>query len=174
MNSIVESPTYSVAPFTPHLEEILGRASRKNKHLFNIVGTQSTAAISMLLSQNLSLNFNNLPNLVITSSLEEAELLSEQIQFFSPHFLPHILKPFDVSPYSGLYSSPQVSWDRSAFIYWAQNASAGFKNKNSDEKIHIFIAPVSALQQLTAPYFNFHKRCQKIEFGQIKAQLLPN
>ena len=165
MNSIVESPTYSVAPFTPHLEEILGRASRKNKHLLNIVGTQSTAAISMLLSQNLSLNFNNLPNLVITSSLEEAELLSEQIQFFSPHFLPHILKPFDVSPYSGLYSSPQVSWDRSAFIYWAQNASASFKNKKSDEKIHIFIAPVNALQQLTAPYFNFHKRCQKITAG---------
>lgn len=140
-----------------HLEEIILRAAGRNKHLFNIVGTQSTAAISFLLSQNFSLHFNGLPSLVVVSSLDEAELFAKQMGFFSEHFNCHILKHFDVQPYSGLYPSPAASWDRSKFLFWAAQADA--------EKNNIFIAPISALQQKSAPFQNFQKRCRVIKVG---------
>lgn len=139
------------------LEEILLRAANKKKELFNVVGSQSTAGISFLLSQHFASNFNGLPTLVVVSSLEEAELVAKQMSFFSNEFHCHILKHFDVQPYSGLYPSPSVSWDRSKFLYWANQPNA--------EKNNIFIAPISALQQKSAPYSAFLKRCRAIKSG---------
>lgn len=139
------------------LEEIILRAAGKKKDLFNVVGTQSTAAVSFLLSQHFSNNFSGLPTLVVVSSLDEAELLAKQVSFFSNEFRCHIFKHFDVQPYSGLYPSPSVSWDRSKFLYWANQPNA--------EKNNIFIAPISALQQKAAPFHDFQKRCKAIKSG---------
>jgi len=141
-----------------HLENILLRASSKKKQLFNVIGTQSTAAISFLLSQDFSIHLNNLPCLVVVSSLDEASLLSRQISFFRPNYTCHILKPFDVSPYSGLYPSPSVSWDRSRFLYWASQGGVA-------QKTNIFIAPISALLQKSTPFFEFNKRCRRLKRG---------
>jgi len=139
-----------------HLEEILLRASSKSKNLFNIVGSQSTAAISFLLSQDFSTHLNNLPCLVVVSSLEEADLISKQVAFFRPNYACHILKPFDVSPYSGLYPSPSISWDRSRFLYWASQGGVA-------QKTNIFIAPIAALLQKAAPFYEFNKRCKRVK-----------
>jgi len=145
-------------PYITRLEEILARAASKKKSLLNIVGTQSTAAITFLLSQDFSSHLNNLPCLVVTSSLDDAELISKQFQFFKPNINCHILRPFDVTPYSGLYPSPSVSWDRCRFLYWATQ-------NNSAQKSNIFIAPISSLLQKSAPFFEFHKRCRKLKVG---------
>ncbi|MFN3455903.1 MAG: transcription-repair coupling factor, partial [Pseudobdellovibrio sp.] len=153
-----------ISTYQTRLEEILLRASAKKKTVFNIIGTQSTAAVSFLLSQDFSINFNNLPSLVIVSSLEEAEIFSQQIRFFAQDYRCHILKHFDVSPYSGLYPSPSVSWDRSKFLYWAQRAGTYSK---SAQKKDIFVAPIAALQQKTVPYFNFHQRGKTLKAGDI-------
>lgn len=138
-------------PAQLRLNDFLERSLSKNKNLINIVGCQSTVAISMLLSQNNPSDYNNLPNLVIVSSFDQAELLKNNLLFFSAEFECFILRSFDVAPYSGLYPSPSCSWDRSQFLYWAARPT----NR------HIFIAPIQALLQKTVPFFNYHKRCRQ-------------
>lgn len=147
------------------LEEILVRSLTKKKSLLNVVGCQSTAAVSLLLSQNFSYHFNNLQSLVVVSSLDEAELLAQQLRFFSAEITPLILKPFDVTPYSGLYPSPKNSWDRCQFLYWASQSDAKHKN-------NILIAPITALQQKTAPFYDFNKRCSRLKVNdELPSQL---
>ena len=88
--------------YSLRLEEIILRAANRKKELFNVVGSQSTAAISFLLSQHFTTHFNGLPTLVVVSSFDDAELFAKQMSFFSNEFRCHILKQFDVKPYSGL------------------------------------------------------------------------
>lgn len=142
------------------LEEILVRGFEKNKKLFNIQGTSSELAISFFLSQSLSKDITGLPRLVVVSSSEAALALELQLGFFSPLLRTHILRPWDVSPYSGLFPSPEVRNSRSDFLYWASQA----------QKNDIFITPIPALLQLSAPFYSFNKRCRKL----IPGDELPN
>ena len=137
------------------LEDFLLRGLQKNKSLFTIEGTSSEAAISYFLSQSLFKEINSLPRLVVTSSLEEAKLFEQQMRFFSPHFRCHLLQHHDISYYSGLYPSPAITQSRVEFLYWAARA----------QKNDIFIAPVSALLQLSVPFFEFSKRCHIFKKG---------
>ena len=121
------------------LEDILLRGFEKNKKLFNITGSSSETAASYFLSQSLSKEISGLPRLVVVSSLDAALALKQQIAFFSPVLKSHILRAWDVSPYSGLFPSPEVRNSRSNFLYWASQA----------QKNDIFIAPISALLQLS-------------------------
>lgn len=131
------------------IEDVLDAALKKNKHLINVIGTSSSTLISMLLSQNLSKDINSLPKVVLVSSLEMAQLVEQQINFFSNTLRCFILQNYDVSPYSGLYPSPQVSRSRTRFLFWAAKA----------QKNDIFIIPIAALLQLSAPFYSFSKRC---------------
>ncbi|MFZ3230125.1 MAG: transcription-repair coupling factor [Pseudobdellovibrio sp.] len=131
------------------LEDFLLRGLQKNKSLFTIDGTSSEAAVSYFLSQSLSKEINDLPRLVVVASFEEAKLFEQQMHFFSPHFRCHLLQHFDISYFSGLYPSPSVTHSRVDFLYWAARA----------QKNDIFVAPISALLQLSVPFFNFSKRC---------------
>lgn len=142
------------------LEEILVRGFEKNKKLFNIQGASSELAISFFLSQALSKDIMGLPRLVVVSSYEAALALELQLGFFSPLLRTHILRSWDVSPYSGLFPSPEVRNSRSDFLYWASQA----------QKNDIFIAPIPALLQLSAPFYSFNKRCRKL----IPGDELPN
>ncbi len=137
------------------ISDFLERAFVKNKNFVNITGCQSTLALSLLLSQNNPSYFNKLPNLIVVSSLEQAELLKSHLLFFSTDLQCFVLRPFDVSPYSGLYPAPSSSWDRSQFLYWASRA----------ELKHIFIAPIQALLQKTVPFYHFHKRCSRFRIN---------
>ena len=137
------------------ISDFLERALAQNKNLVNMSGCQSTLALAALLSQNNPSNFNRLPNVVVVSSLDQAELLKSNLQFFSAGVECFIFRPFDVSPYSGLYPAPSISWDRSQFLYWAARPKLTSKQKQ------IFIAPIQALLQKTVPFFNFHKRCKQ-------------
>ncbi len=137
------------------LEDFLVRGFEKQRTLFNIVGTSSSAAISYVLSQSLSKEINELPRLIVVSSLEQALIFEQQIQFFSDRFRCHILRQLDVSPYSGLTPSPLVRFSRTNFLFWAAHA----------QKSDIFIAPISALMQLSVPYSAFSKRSQILKQG---------
>lgn len=137
------------------IEDILIRAFRLSHQNITLVGTSSSLPISLLLSQSLSKEFNNLPRVVIVSSLSKALQLEQQFAFFSPNIRCHVLKQNDVSPYSGLYSSVQISISRTNFLYWA--ARPQFND--------IFICPIGSLLQQSVPFYNFNKRCFKFKQG---------
>jgi transcription-repair coupling factor (superfamily II helicase) len=137
------------------LEDFLVRAFQKNKSLFNIIGASAGTASSYFLSHSLSKEINDLPRLVVVSSLDRALAFEQQLNFFSPLFRAHILHPWDVSPFSGLFPSPEVRNSKSNFLYWAARA----------QKNDIFVVPVSALLQLSSPFYLFNKRCKKLTIG---------
>ena len=137
------------------LEDFLLRGLQKNKKLFNILGASSGTAASYFLSQSLSKEINDLPRLVVVSSLDAALTFKQQLAYFTPYIKTHVLRSWDVSPYSGLFPSPEVRNSRSNFLYWATQA----------QKNDIFIAPISALLQLSSPFFSFSKRCKKFNVG---------
>jgi transcription-repair coupling factor (superfamily II helicase) len=137
------------------IEDLLVHGLSKDKSLLNIVGCSSLAAVSYFLSQSFSKEINSLPKVIVVSSLEQAFLFEQNLSFFSNQFRCHVLQHFDVSPYSGLYPSPSTSRARTRFLYWAAKA----------QKNDIFICPVSALMQLSVPYFPFSKRCRQIRTG---------
>lgn len=135
------------------LEDLVSFGFSKHKNLFNILGSSSLASVSYFLSQTFSKEINNLPKVIVISSLESAQEFEQSLSFFSNQFRCHILQHFDVSPYSGLYPSPSVSRSRTRFLYWAAKA----------QKSDIFIVPVSALMQMSVPYFEFSKRCRVVQ-----------
>ncbi len=137
------------------LEDILVRGLQKNKTFFSIDGTSSSSVLSYLLAQSLSKEINGLPRLVVFSGLDEAIAFRSHLEFFSPYFRVHLLYHHDVSYYSGLYPSPTVSHSRVDFLYWAARA----------QKQDIFLAPISALLQLSAPFYDFTKRCRTLKKG---------
>jgi transcription-repair coupling factor (superfamily II helicase) len=146
----------------PHrLADILRRAFGTKKNHVHITGTNSLISVSYMLSNTLYNNINILSNVIVVDSLDQADALAKQLRFFRPDFSIHILPSFDVSPYSSLYPSPATSWMRCDFLYWAShNDSLKFQQEK-----HIFIATVAGLLQKTAPFYNFHKRCQLFKTG---------
>ena len=145
----------NIRPAHLRLEDLILRGLQKNKNLFNIEGASSSVAVSYFLSQSLLKEINNLPRLVVVSSLDEAKFFQQQLHFFSPHFRCHLLQHNDVSYYSGLTPSPSVTQSRVDFLYWAGRA----------QKSDIFVAPISALLQLSIPFYDFSKRSHVIKKG---------
>jgi transcription-repair coupling factor (superfamily II helicase) len=137
------------------IEALIEHGFEKHKSRFHIVGASSSFASAFLLSNNLSKKIHSLPQLVVVSSLESARQFQQELEFFTPEYRCHILESYDVSPYSGLYPSPEVRNSRVNFLYWAANA----------QKNDIFIAPVSSLMQLSVPFSVFAKRCKKLQPG---------
>lgn len=137
------------------IESLLERGLSQGKTSFHVVGANPILSSSLLLSQSLSKDLSNLPRVVIVSSIDQALLLKEQIEFFNPHLRSFVLRHYDVSPFSGLMPSPEVRNSRIEFLYWAAKA----------QKNDIFIVPVAALMQLSAPFKNFQKRCSQIKVG---------
>lgn len=151
-------------PAHTRLEDLLLRGFEKHKSLFNIIGTSSVSAVSYFLSQCLSKEINSLPSIVVVSSFAEAQLFEQQLQFFSSEFRCHILQSFDVSPYSGLYTSPKVSRARCRFLYWSAHA----------QKNDIFVLPITAFLQKSVPFFPFSKRCRIINQGDLLPERLAD
>ncbi len=131
----------TVEYLTLHSEETLVRALEIGNEEIHISGTTSVLAISLLLSQASSKKINDLPHLVVTSNSNEAAKFIHQLRAFDPQRRTFLLPHFDVSPYSGLYSKPQIYADRVKFFHAAQNAS----------RRDIFVAPIGALLQKAIP-----------------------
>lgn len=136
------------------LENILEREFEIGSRDILITGSSSVTAVSYFLSQSHSKQINNLPHLVVVSSTAEAHRFQQQLEAFDPHRQSVILPGFDVSPYSGLYPSPQVIADRLMFLAKARTAKPG----------EILIATATALIQNTLPrdVFDLYRSVLKV------------
>lgn len=140
----------------------IARFLQKNKTDLNISGVQSSTAVSFVLSHDSICKNKDLTNVVIVDSLHKAHDLKAALSYFRPDYSVHLFPAFDQSPYSGLYPSPLISWERTDFLYWA--GQAGSKAR-FDEKSHIFIIPVAGLLQKTVPFSDFQKSCRTLKAG---------
>lgn len=141
------------------ISDLFAHALSKQKNSVHFLGSSSSLSLALALSQNSFNNYSNLPNLVVCSSYDSALLFKKQLEFFSANKEVFILRSFDVNPYSGLYPASSASWERSRFLFHASSAQ---KNSSADV---IFVAPIQALLQKTAPFMNFHKRCHRYKIG---------
>ncbi len=122
-------------PIHLHIEKILERALRIGQNEIEVIGTDSSLAIALLLTQMSSPEFMTLPRLVVVPNAKAAEALETHLRFFSPEVSVSILPAFDVSPYSGLYPNARSISERVRWAFAAQNPKPG----------QIFVAPVAAL-----------------------------
>lgn len=132
-------------PTSTRLEIILDREFEIGSSTVWVSGISSPGAMAWVMAQSHSKQFNKLPHLVVTPSLKEALQLQGALEAFDSTCQSIVLPPFDVSPYSGLYCSPGLLADRSAFLNQALFAKPG----------QIFIAPLTALLQRTMPAMDF-------------------
>lgn len=139
----------------PHLESIIERFFSFSKNRIEIIGANTPLALAYLLAQSYSKKINDLPHLIITSSLDEAEVLKQHFKSLFCSKELHILPFYDVSPYSTLIPNDFISKKRVGWIHAASNAQPG----------DLFIAPIQALQQKTLPYESLYKCTIKIQEG---------
>ena len=114
------------------------RAPDKN---IEIIGTDSTVALALFLSQTTTFSLWQHPQIVVVPSAREANELEEHLRFFDSELQAVILPAFDVSPYSGLYPSPRIVSARVRWCYEAQNP----------KRRQIFIATSTSFVQRAMP-----------------------
>jgi transcription-repair coupling factor (superfamily II helicase) len=122
-------------------EKILERALERGYQEIDAIGTDSTLALALFLSQAQAPSLLQYPRLVIVATDKDASELERHLHFFDPEIPVAVLPAFDVSPYSGLYANSRRI---SARVRWLANA-----HRPMDRQI--FIAPVEALLQRTMP-----------------------
>lgn len=139
------------------LETLFERAFSSQKKHISLEGTSSKLALGFFLSQTNSRLINSLPHFVVVTNLAQANQLQQTIEFFDPSRQVEILPGFDVSPYSGLYPSPQVTHGRLRFLARACDAKPG----------QIFIATCEGLLQRTIPQESFIEKMWFIRPGEL-------
>ncbi|MEY4617427.1 MAG: hypothetical protein RJB66_2387 [Pseudomonadota bacterium] len=150
------APHMKIGYLHPHLETILERQFTLTKKNIELVGAHSSLALVFLLAQTYSKQINDLPHLIVTSSLEEAESIKRQLGVFHCPKAVHILPFYDVSPYSTLIPNEFVTKHRLGWLHAAADAKPG----------DIFVAPVQALQQKTLPFNELKKNSFKLVQGE--------
>jgi transcription-repair coupling factor (superfamily II helicase) len=128
-------------PLSLRFEKILARALDRGIRDIEVIGTDSSLALALFLSQSTSTELWQQPQLIITPTASEASDLESHIRFFDPDARISVLPSFDVSPYSGLYPNARSV---SARVRWAHEAQ-------SPGDRHFFIAHAEALAQRTIP-----------------------
>lgn len=133
----------SFETLNPHLESQIERIVSDTSigSKVSIIGSSSLLSIAYFIAFTSSRRLNQQPHLFVLPKESDCSKLANAIEFFDPGKKVYILTEFDVSPYSGLYPSPQVLKDRLLFLSRAQNAKAG----------DVFIASFLGLQQKTIP-----------------------
>lgn len=106
-----------------------------------VVGTDSTLALALFLSQNSLAELIHQPQVIVVPGPKEAESLEAQLRFFDHEARVSVLPAFDVSPYSGLYPNHRLMSARVRWMYEAQNP--GLR--------HFFITTAEALTQRAIP-----------------------
>lgn len=124
-------------------EKILDRAIERGFQNIEVIGTDSSLAIALFLTQSTSTELWRRPQVIVVPSAKAARDLESQICFFDPEVETHILTGFDVSPYSGLYPNARQISARVRWAHEAQNVVPG--------KRKFFIASVDGLLQRTLP-----------------------
>ena len=135
----------SIETLPLRIEKALDRAIEidrsSGESAIEIIGTDSTLSLALLLTQSQSIELQKRPSLVIVASTKEAEELERHLCFFGKTENNFILPAFDVSAYSGLYPNSRLI---SARVRWANEARAAKPGT-------VFIATPEALLQRTIP-----------------------
>ncbi|MCM2281157.1 MAG: transcription-repair coupling factor [Bdellovibrionaceae bacterium] len=131
----------NLEPLRLHFESVLERALKRKQNVIEVVGTDSTLALALFLSQATESAFTHVPQLILVPTAKDAVAFSEQVRFFDPEIHISILPAFDVSPYSGLYPNTRVLGGR---VRWLNDARRA-------EPRHLFVAPIEAVLQKTMP-----------------------
>lgn len=130
---------------TLRIEKALDRAIEidhsSGEKPIEIIGTDATVSLALLLTQTQSLELQKRANLILVPSQKEAEELERHLRFFGFTQNTFILPSFDVSAYSGLYPNSRLISARVRWAYAAQSAKPG----------SLFIATPESLQQRTVP-----------------------
>lgn len=142
-----------IAPFSLARLGRVTQALEFNPSPIRLVGMDSYAPLSLLLTQNSSSRLTKNPHVIVTPDLETAEKLIESIRFFDPTLATHLLPHFDVGVYSNLYPNQRVIAQRLNWLFHAKNAKPG----------EIFVAPIEGLLQKTLPFKIFAKNTFIIE-----------
>jgi len=124
------------------LESILDREFALGRRNLKIVGSSSSTALALLLSNNSSKNISDLPHVVVFPRSADALKFAQNLSFFNSSRQALVLPHFDVSPYGGLYPRPQALAERIRFLFQAQSAKPG----------QIFAASIGSLLQKTLPF----------------------
>lgn len=143
----------------PHirLESIVERAFDSREPTASFVGTASGMPLAFLLSLTRSGKIHSLPHLVICSSEKKALEFQELLKFFNPFCSSHLLRAFDVSPYSGLTPQRAMIGSRLEFLYSASHRA---------QPGSIFIATWMSLCQKTLPFKDFNESSLVLKRGQ--------
>jgi transcription-repair coupling factor (superfamily II helicase) len=127
------------------IEKALDRAIEIDKSggekPIEIVGTDATVSLALLLTQSQSFELQKRASLVVVATPKEAEELERHLCFFGKTENTFILPAFDVSAYSGLYPNSRLVSARVRWAYEARAAKSGT----------VFIATPEALLQRTIP-----------------------
>ncbi len=124
------------------LESILDREFLLGRKNLKLVGSSSSTALAMLLSNNSSKNISSLPHLVVFPRSADALRFAQTLSFFNSQRQAVVLPHFDVSPYGGLYPKQQTLAERIRFLFQAQSAKPG----------QIFASSIGSLLQKTLPF----------------------
>ncbi|RYZ77577.1 MAG: DEAD/DEAH box helicase, partial [Proteobacteria bacterium] len=133
-------------------EKAIERAISLGRKEIEVVGTDSTLALALLLTQSQGVELQRLPNLVIVPTLKEAEELEQHLCFFGKTEGTYILPSFDVSPYSGLYPNSRAISARIRWLHFAsKSATTVGKSLTVATQGLLFIATPDSLVQRTLP-----------------------
>ena len=124
-------------------EKILDRAIERGFKDIEVIGTDSTLALALFLSQSTSAELWRRPQVIVVPNAKVAADLESQLCFFDPKVKISVLTGFDVSPYSGLYPNARSISGRVRWAHEAQSARVGDRQ--------FFIASVDGLMQRTIP-----------------------
>ena len=126
---------------TLHFEKILERQLARNQKRIEVIGTDSTLALSLFLSQMQASSVAKQPHLIILPTSKEVESFEAHLRFFDPETPVSVLPSFDVSPFSGLYPNTRAVSGRVRWLHEAQKA----------DPRRLFVASIEAVMQKTLP-----------------------
>jgi transcription-repair coupling factor (superfamily II helicase) len=139
-------------PLSLRFEVALERAISLGRTEIEVVGTDSTLSLALLLTQSQGVELQRLPNLIIVPTAKEAAELEQHLCFFGKTEGIYILPGFDVSPYSGLYPNSRGISARVRWLNAVANATTTVGKAITVVKTgNIFIATPEALIQRTLP-----------------------
>ncbi len=138
------------------LESLIQRAFETRHHSLHISGGSSLLSLAYVLSQLNSKIINNLPHLIIFSSIAECYQFQQIFEFFDPRRSLAILPEFDVLPYDGLTPRTNIPFDRLHFLNAAMGAQPG----------QIFLSTPQGLGQRTLPYSVMTEKSLVLKVGE--------
>jgi len=139
-----------------NFEKPLARLLSLGRSRIEVIGTDSPLALAFFLSQMREGELSLRPQLIITADAAAAQAFARQLSFFTKDLSAHVLPGFDVSPYSGLYPSPQSVSGRLRWLHQARTAQMNA----------IFAAPIEALLQKTLPAEVLHASTYVFRVGE--------